>query len=136
MLKELREYYQLYFLNMESIGKGNTIRITEDTILHDKLIFNPYKNEVYLQLKLRKNYQSNKLFDNYNKEDIRLVDMLFYNDITFIKQMMILKKILSFTNKGSHYEIVLAVSENWGEKLLSEYMLPHEHGCYESNIAS
>lgn len=136
MLKELKECYQLYFLNMESIGKANTIRITEDTILNDKLILNPYRSEVYLQLKLKKNYQSNKLFDNYNKEDIRLLDMLFYNDIIFTKQMMILKEIISFTNKGSYYEIVLKVNENWADKLLNEYMLPHEHGCYKSDIAS
>jgi hypothetical protein len=127
MIEILRNYFWLYFLYIQ---QNNRYNITEDTITYNKICFNPYKGEVYLHLRLRKDYQSNKLFDNYNNKILYQVNMVFYDVSTKRKKTIKFEKILTFINKGSHYELKLKFNKYWADMFINEYRLPYERVIY------
>ena len=126
MIKILRKYFNLYFLFIQVNRERNIKFITEDIITYNKICYNPYAGEVYLDFRLRKNHTSDNVFDNYINKKIYTFDMVFYDNEIHRKQTSKFIKVLKFINKGSHYELKLKLNDNWCNRLINEYKLPYE----------
>ena len=130
MIYTLRNYYDLCFLFIQGNRETNITKITEDSITYNKLCFNPYQSCVYYDIRLKKDYVSEELYNKYENNEIYSIDIIFYNESIHRTQKMTFNKILKFANRGSYYELKLVFTDNWCMKLLNEYRLPYDKVQY------
>ena len=123
MFDRLRECYNLYFIYLKANNMKDTTIICENSMIENKVCFNPYKGIVYMSIKLKKNHYTDRLYNQYNDNKLYSLKMLFYNDNTNKNNTITFIKVLEFDNDNQYYNIKIELNKKWSKEFVDGYRI-------------